>query len=65
MTISTAAIIRKKTIRMFRHFLYSFLYRNNLSGLAKAFGTDKEGGHFYVKHYQEHFQPLPGKRLIF
>jgi hypothetical protein len=39
------------------------LYRDNLSKLALAFGSDKEGAHHYAKHYQWHFEPLRKKRL--
>ena len=46
-----------------RIFLYSLLYRNDLSKLALAFGTDKEGAHHYAKHYQRHFESLHRKRL--
>lgn len=63
MTKSTIPYIRKKMIRVFRHILYSFLYGNNISSLAKAFGSDKEGGHFYAKHYQSHFQSLRLKKI--
>lgn len=63
MTKSTGPNIRKKMIRAFRQFLYSFLYRNNISSLAKAFGSDKEGGHFYARHYQNHFRPLRLKKI--
>ena len=46
-----------------RHLLYTLLYRGNLAKLAVAFGTDKEGIHFYSQHYQKHFSPLRKKRL--
>jgi len=49
--------------RVVKHFLYSLLYRNDLSKMAVAFGTDKSGGHFYTKHYQYHFEPLRRKKL--
>jgi hypothetical protein len=43
--------------------LYSSIHRKNLSKLAVAFGTDKEGGHHYAKHYQHHFTKLRRYRL--
>lgn len=49
--------------RRVKHFLCSLLYRNDLSKLALAFGSDKEGGHHYAKHYQHHFESLRKKRL--
>jgi len=30
-------------------------YRGNLRRLAKYYGTDKWGGHFYCQHYEQHF----------
>lgn len=31
--------------------------------LADRFGTDKEGSHHYIKHYQHHFEPVRRKKL--
>jgi hypothetical protein len=39
--------------------------RNNLTALAKIYGTDKWGLHFYTQHYQLHFEPFKNKRLPF
>ena len=44
-------------------FAYRFLYKNDLSKLALAFETDKEGSHYYAKHYQHHFHHLRDKKL--
>lgn len=38
-------------------------YSNNLSSLALAMGTDKEGTHYYTKHYALHFSSLRHRRL--
>lgn len=54
---------QKMMVRRFYHLLCSLLYRNNLSKLAVIFGTDKEGGHHYVIHYQRHFESLRRKKL--
>ena len=37
--------------------------RNNLAELSVAFGTDKEGVHYYADHYQHHFKSLRRKAL--
>jgi len=44
-------------------FAYRFLYKNDLSKLALAFETDKEGSHYYARHYQHHFHRLRDKKL--
>jgi hypothetical protein len=49
--------------RNMEYFVYSNLYRNNLSKLALAFGSDKAGDHSYTQHYQQHFQFLRRKKL--
>lgn len=49
--------------RVVKHFLFSLLYRNDLSKLALAFGSDKEGDHYYAKHYQHHFELLRREKL--
>ncbi|MGE3491705.1 MAG: class I SAM-dependent methyltransferase [Vicinamibacterales bacterium] len=36
--------------------LPSLWHRNDLRQLARYFGTDKEGAHFYAGHYQHHFE---------
>lgn len=37
--------------------------RNDLTGLASAFKTDKWGSHWYTQHYERYFKPIKGKRL--
>lgn len=37
--------------------------RDNLVELGKLFGTDKWGAHWYLQHYQTHFQPLRSQQL--
>jgi len=49
--------------RTVKHCVLSGLYGKDLRKLAVAFGTDKEGGHHYAKHYQNHFAALRNKRL--
>lgn len=43
--------------------LLGWWYRNDLNCLARVFGTDKWGSHWYTQHYQRYFAPLKGKRL--
>lgn len=47
----------------FKLFFIRFIYQNDLQKLALAFGTDKEGIHFYAKHYQQHFHGLRHKKM--
>jgi demethylmacrocin O-methyltransferase len=46
-----------------KNLIKSFLYRNNLSRLAVAMGTDKYGEHFYTPHYHNHFNTIRKKKL--
>jgi hypothetical protein len=39
------------------------LHRADLAFLARHFGTDKQGRHFYAPHYQAHFASLRKKRI--
>lgn len=41
----------------------AFFVFNNLTTLAKIFGTDKWGYHYYTKHYQKHFRPFKYKKI--
>jgi hypothetical protein len=43
--------------------LLGWWYRSDLSRLARLFGTDKWGSHWYTQHYQRYFAPLRKKRL--
>ena len=56
-------VLNDSQIRSIRHHTYRLLYRNNLSKLATAFGTDKENDHYYAQHYQHHFEPLRKDKL--
>lgn len=56
-------ILNESQIRASKHIVYSLLYGNNLRRLAVAFGTDKEGSHFYARHYQHHFHHLRRNKL--
>jgi hypothetical protein len=38
-------------------------HRDDLSYLARLFGTDKWGSHWYTQHYQRYFAPLKNRRL--
>lgn len=49
--------------RVAKQWYGHLFYRNDLRGLAKLFGTDKEGEHFYTQHYQHHFHSIRKKRL--
>ena len=42
---------------------YTSLFRNNLTRLAIAFRTDKEGRHHYAKHYQRQFESLRREKI--
>ena len=50
---------RRRTLKT----VLSPFYRNNLSQLALLFGTDKQGSHYYTRHYQHHFDALRQKPL--
>lgn len=56
-------ILSDSQIRASRHIVYSLLYRNDLRKLAVAFGTDKEGAHFYARHYEHHFHHLRRSKI--
>lgn len=55
---NVSSVLRQPQYRWLKHHIYSILYGRNLAKLAVAFGTDKEGSHFYAKHYQRHFEHL-------
>jgi hypothetical protein len=46
-----------------RQIIYSFLFGKDLRKLAEIYETDKEGVHFYAKHYQHHFQSFRRKKF--
>jgi len=41
--------------RRLKDLLPGWWYRRDLVRLARYFGTDKEGAHYYARHYQQHF----------
>lgn len=43
--------------------LFGSLYRNNLTGLAVIFGSDKWGKHSYTPHYEKHFDRFKRKKV--
>ncbi len=66
MALVKAQLKKKLTVSQkwaLKHVLYGFKFRNDLAKLAVAFGTDKEGGHHYARHYHRHFEPLRRKKL--
>jgi len=46
-----------------KYGLFKLLYGNDLAKLALIYGSDKEGSHYYTKHYQRHFSSYRRKRL--
>ena len=56
-------ILSYAQFRFLKHLFYSTLHGSNLRKLALAYGTDKEGQHFYAKHYQDHFSHLRLRKL--
>jgi hypothetical protein len=49
--------------RTLKHHYGKLLHAKDLRRLARLFGTDKEGLHFYCQHYQNHFQALRLKHI--
>jgi demethylmacrocin O-methyltransferase len=47
---------QKLKIKRFINNIQSLACRNDLTKLAKIYGTDKWGEHYYTPHYQTHFQ---------
>jgi hypothetical protein len=56
-------MLNDSQLRVMKHYFYSLSYGTKLDKLAIAFGTDKEGSHYYARHYQHHFASLRRKRL--
>lgn len=54
---------QKKKLKAIINSLKSFGKRNDLTALAKLYGTDKWGVHFYTPHYQLHFKPYKYKKI--
>jgi hypothetical protein len=53
----------RQTLAYASYLLKKLRHGDNLPGLAKAMGTDKEGTHYYTAHYAFHFAPLRHRRL--
>src|SRR5215831_4721893 len=41
----------------------AWVFRNDLNRLARWYGTDKWGSHWYTQHYQRYFAPIKNNRL--
>ncbi len=54
---------RKKYGHFFIFLVKIIPFYGNLNILALVFGTDKNGGHNYTKHYMNHFKPYRLKRI--
>lgn len=39
-------------------------FAKDLTDLAKTYGTDKWGDHFYTPHYQKHFEHLKNEKIV-
>lgn len=57
------AILAERSLRKARHLYARIRWGNDLPALARYFGTDKWGAHWYARHYQRHFAHLRRKRL--
>ena len=57
------AQLRKVLTPRQRRFVKALIHRNDLSALARAFGTDKQGTHAYARHYERHFVGLRHRAL--
>jgi demethylmacrocin O-methyltransferase len=55
--------VARKRIRNTINDLKAIGYGRNLSALARIYGTDKWGSHFYTPHYETHFRRLKYKRI--
>ena len=54
---------QKQKLKAIVHSIKSFGRKNDLTWLAKVYGTDKWGTHFYTPHYQHHFAAFKYKRI--
>ncbi len=52
-----------KILRRFVNYIQSIGKGANLTSLAKIYGTDKWGRHYYTPHYQQHFQIFEFKKI--
>lgn len=54
---------QKKTLKKIYKVLMSNIYKCNLEKLADIQGTDKGLGHYYIRHYSNHFNHLRKRKL--
>jgi demethylmacrocin O-methyltransferase len=54
---------QKQKLRSVISSIKSLGKSNDLTALAKIYGTDKWGLHFYTQHYQLHFKPFRNKKI--
>ncbi len=54
---------QRDQIKKFAVPIMAWFFRNNLIKLAIIFGTDKYGSHWYMPHYQKHFNRYKNKKL--
>ena len=55
---------QKQKLRSLNNSFKSIGKRSNLTSLARIYGTDKWGLHFYTPHYQSHFAPFRNKKIL-
>ncbi|HOC87078.1 MAG TPA: hypothetical protein PKX26_10240 [Prolixibacteraceae bacterium] len=53
----------KALTQQIKEYYKLLFYKNDISKLAWFYGTDKEGIHFYSKHYQNHFEKYKNKKI--
>lgn len=56
---------QKSRIKMFFKNIIALFVSHNLTALAKIYGSDKWGGHFYTPHYQKYFKKFRFKSVQF
>jgi len=54
---------QRERIKKYSVPVMAWLFRNDLTKLAIAFGTDKYGAHWYMPHYQTHFGRFKNKKI--
>ena len=57
------SVSQKRKLRHLINEIKTFRFRNNLNRLAKFYGTDKFGGHFYTHHYTTHLKNFKYKKI--
>jgi hypothetical protein len=56
---------QKTNIKLFFKNILAFFVSHNLTALAKIYGSDKWGGHFYTPHYQKYFKKFRFRKINF